>query len=587
MQNSYHKIILTVFLILITQISFASSGRRKHFLSHGSGVASFGAGETLFAAQDDPSVIQYNPSVMALNQVSAVSLSHYNLFEGSSYNSASFVLNAGKNYYIGASASNLSSGKVNIRQSVYSEGFDSSVNTWDYILSGAGMINSLGLAYGLSVKYLYFDLYKKSGGTFIADAGVSKFIKGLEVLGAPVNIRLGFSAQNFIYGQVKLDSNSDDIPEIFRLSSAFEIPVYYRFKTRDYLNLYADLKYEDEFADLHTGISYVIAEKYALRAGYYPEHFTFGFGVSAFSFSFDYCADFGEIDFIHRFGLSYKWSANKHKDELYAEAKEALNKEKLSLKEAEAKFQAAKKLYNRGQYLRATDMLSVIVVSYPDFESPLHFYNAIRKDMRQTASSEEELNFGKLTYAKGYCAYYNIDYKEALSEWNKYIHFAGETDEINEYIDKINGAMKLEALKKREEELDKKASELLRSGIEKFNLKAWIKCIKIMEKLQTFVKENNFSKTIEYHEKAKEYIDKSVAELTKLIEEQKPQREPAAAAEQPEIDEAGADKKYNEGLILYAQGRYFEAERAWELTLRLNPQHQKAQVALSKLRRAS
>ncbi|MDD3730358.1 MAG: hypothetical protein PHI20_04915, partial [Endomicrobiaceae bacterium] len=51
-----------------------------------------------------------------------------------------------------------------------------------------------------------------------------------------------------------------------------------------------------------------------------------------------------------------------------------------------------------------------------------------------------------------------------------------------------------------------------------------------------------------------------------------------------EIDEKTADIKYREGLALYANGKYFEAERMWELTLRLNPNHIRAINALNRLR---
>ena len=50
------------------------------------------------------------------------------------------------------------------------------------------------------------------------------------------------------------------------------------------------------------------------------------------------------------------------------------------------------------------------------------------------------------------------------------------------------------------------------------------------------------------------------------------------------IDEKLADKKYREGLILYAKGKYYEAERMFELTLRLNPNHQRAINALKHLK---
>jgi tetratricopeptide (TPR) repeat protein len=106
-----------------------------------------------------------------------------------------------------------------------------------------------------------------------------------------------------------------------------------------------------------------------------------------------------------------------------------------------------------------------------------------------------------------------------------------------------------------------------------------------MEKLESFVSINKFSKTLEYYNKAKEYIDKSVSELLKSVSRSKDETVKSKGLEEKNEDgEMIADKKYTEGLILYAQGKYYEAERAWELTLRLNPRHQKAKVALRKLK---
>ncbi|MDR2191953.1 MAG: hypothetical protein LBO62_03635 [Endomicrobium sp.] len=589
MRNASRKIILILLLFLVSQLSFAANGRRKHFFSHGSGTAAVGAGETLFAGLKDPAVIQYNPSAVVLQKESGASLAYFELFEGSSYNSAALVLGLGGNYYIGASAANLSSGEMEIRETIYSVPLETSVNTWGYIMSGAGFIDGLGLAYGLNVKYLYYDLYESAGGTVLLDAGFSKFLKGPSIYGLESKILLGFAAQNFAFGELKVNSDADAVASIYRFSSAFSIPIFYRFQNQDTLNIYADLKYEDDFLDVCSGLAYILAGRLAFRAGYYGQHFTFGFGVEMFGAAFDYAADFGELDFIHRFGISYKWgsSGKKNKDELYFEAKEALNQEKLTLKEAETKFKKAKKFYSSGQYLRATDLLSEIIVSYPNFESPLHFYNKMNSDMQKTAYSDEELDFGKYSYAQGYCAYYKTEYKEALVMWDKYMQFSGDNEEIEEYYNKINDALKLEKLRLREETLDKEADALFKKGVAEFNAQKWINCVKVMEKLQKFVKENNFSKSVEYYSKAKDYIDKSVAELTKLINSGKNTIEPSrngAPEEKREVDEDAADKKYNEGLILYAQGRYFEAERAWELTLRLNPAHQKAKIALSKIR---
>ena len=264
------------------------------------------------------------------------------------------------------------------------------------------------------------------------------------------------------------------------------------------------------------------------------------------------------------------------------------SKKRLYLEEAKKKFNKAKKLYNKGEYLRATDMLSEITVSYPNYKPPMSLYIKIQDDMDKTATSREEPDFSKLTYAKGYCAYYKAEYNDALNEWTKYIQFVGRNYEITEYMNKINSMLKLKDFISRESELDAKANEMLDAGIAKYEASKWILCIKDMEALQKFVTENKFSGTDEYYNKAKEYIDLSVKELTKKVKatkkETKPKEPETKAENKPEIDEIEAEKKYNEGLMLYAQGKYLEAERTWELTLRLNPNHQKAKIALSRLR---
>jgi tetratricopeptide (TPR) repeat protein len=127
------------------------------------------------------------------------------------------------------------------------------------------------------------------------------------------------------------------------------------------------------------------------------------------------------------------------------------------------------------------------------------------------------------------------------------------------------------------------SEKILKIGIEKYNLGQWVECIKIMEKLKQFVIKNNFSKTLQYYDKAKEYTSKSVSALAKTMSKDKtvPEPEPMKV----EYDEIAADKKYTDGLVLYARGKYYEAERSWELALRLNPNHRKAKVALKKLKK--
>jgi hypothetical protein len=93
-----------------------------------------------------------------------------------------------------------------------------SVNTWDCVLSAAGFVDSLDIAYGLNVKYLYY----KRNGAYIFDTG---FFKNIDV-GDIVKIKLGISVQNFISVKIKIDNFPDEILVIYRLSSAFILLLY-------------------------------------------------------------------------------------------------------------------------------------------------------------------------------------------------------------------------------------------------------------------------------------------------------------------------------------------------------------------------
>jgi tetratricopeptide (TPR) repeat protein len=571
-------IVLTV-VIVTTQFSYGAPGRRKHFFSHGPSVAAFGAGESLFSAYNDPAVLQINPSLMAFFKDNAVGISGYTLPAGSYYTSASALACVTEKLFFGLSAANLSSGEMEFRDSIYGPARERhSVNIWDGVLSAASYSNYLNTAYGLSFKFLSNDF--KKGTTCAFDCGLSKNIPIKDIL----KIKVGLSWQNFVPWNLK----TDKMPMIGRLSTAFIFPTYYRLKSKDTLNIYADLKYEDDSANFYGGACYIVADKYIVRAGYYPQHFTFGAGIDFYSFTLNYGADFSKAGFMHRLGLTYRWNFKKS-DGFAKEVESALYKEQIYLKEAKEKFDQAKCLYNNKEYLRATDMLLRVAVLYPNDESPKYLYKEITEMMSKIVNNRNELDFGKITYARAYKAYYNADYKKASNEWEKYISFTGGSDEVNEYSKKINTTLKLEELKNRESELDVQSEKILKTGIEKYNLHHWVECIKIMEQLKEFTIKNNFSKTLEYHDKAKEYISRSVLELSRTMLKNKTisskqAKKAETEQEKVEYDEVGADKKYAEGLVLYAQGKYYEAERSWEFALRLNPNHKKAKVALKKLK---
>jgi len=557
LENTFVVILSLMLIVASPQISHGESGRRKHFSANNLSIASLGAGETAFSAYIDPTCSQYNPSLIAFFNNNAVNFSLHNMLWEAYGSSISAALNLGKKFFCGVSILNLSNKSVDIKKII-------NINNSVHIMSLAGFMDYLAIYYGLNIKHISYDLHHR----YAVDGGFSKDIDINNIC----KLNFGASVQNFItdvISKLKIDDSLEQIPTIYRFSSAFILFAPYNST----IKICADVTYdEDSFINFYSGLVYIIADKYALRVGYHPRHFTLGMGIDFYSFTFDYAADFSKMGVINRFGITYKWGFN--------------NFDRFPM---EQKFKEAKLLYDKKEYLRATDMLSKIIVLYPNCSPPRRFYGEIVSMMEKIAGNRNESDFGKLTYAKAYVAYYKADYEKAVNEWKKYIDFLGETEEIKDYYGKISTELKVKEIKKRETELAGQAEKILKLGIEEYNSGRWVQCVNKMEELKKFVSENNPPKSSEYCSKAKEYIDRSVTELTRSVATEKnkvvqPSKRKEEKIEKVEYDEIAANEKYTEGLVLYAQGKYFEAERAWEFTLRLNPNHQKAKIALDKLK---
>jgi len=591
MQIINNKIIIILGLVILVTVNIHASGKRKNFFSHGPSVSSFAQGETVLNNLNEPSIIFYNGSLMSFFDYNSIGLARYNLFEGSSYNSAAANIKILNNLYFGFAALNLSSGDVEIRRSVFDSAKTINTNQWEYILSASFMINKIESSVGINAKYFVMDLYeaKDSGTSF--DFSVSKFFKNVDLNITQATIGVGFSANNIIGTGIKLDTYKEDFQNIFILSSMLSVPTKLRLQSQDTFTISLDIRNEDSYNDLYAGLEYRLLDKYSIRAGYYPEHITAGFGLIVSYFVVNYSMDFNEVDLINRFSLAFRWSNNKIKNEnneLKAEAEQMLKTEKLSQKEADKIFVKAKKFYSHEQYLYATELLQKLIMDYPSYESPLFYYNKIKKLMDENSVSMTANDFSSYAYWAGYKYYYEANYEQAAKEWAKYLQFDKENKEIQEYYDTIQTVLKNEFEEQEQKKFELEANTMLEDGILKFDNKKWIACIKQMEKLQNFVTSSNRTSAFNYYQKAKDYIDKAVYNLSLTLKKnedvQLQTKEKIPKEEIIEIDEKTADIKYREGLSLYAKGKYFEAERMWELTLRLNPNHIKAQNALNHIR---
>ncbi|MDR2772904.1 MAG: autotransporter domain-containing protein, partial [Elusimicrobiota bacterium] len=243
----------------------------------------------------------------------------------------------------------------------------------------------------------------------------------------------------------------------------------------------------------------------------------------------------------------------------------------------------ARQAYDKGRYIEASEILNELVAASTQSEAGAALLSEIKDMISQDADRKSEMDYQNHAYAKAYNAYFEGEYARAIFEWKKYIEFAGEGQDVEEYLDKVTKILEMQ----REESLTQNVEAMLNEGIARYQEKRWYDCIKKMDELQKYVMENKFSKSESYFGKAKKYIDESLKELSKGIEIPKSADLKPAVDEQPiaaNIDEEAAQEKYNEGFELYAQGKYQEAQRAWEQVLRINPNHAKAKIALLRMK---
>jgi tetratricopeptide (TPR) repeat protein len=594
----------TVFLTICfsSRIVFAA-GTAENFLSHGPSVSAYGRGETGSAVFEDNSSVYYNPSLLAEANSNGVVLAEHTLFDGSAYSylGINSLLNNSKGV-IGASIINLKSGDVEIRQTIDDNPSTTNTNQWAYYLSYAKHIEKLaGFNYGVNLKYVNYNMYKYTGGGLGADIGFSKSFNGPVVFGNKSQMAAGLSILNAIRPSITLISDAESLGTIYRFGGAFSLPVFYRMVSHDTVSLFLDGVLQENMLTPSFGAEYTFVQKYVLRAGYFADNPTIGAGFKIKDFKVDYAIDFGDLAVINRFLVEYRWATGKAKVEvvrtakpgkadnsLMQEAKLALRNNQIDSDKLDALvdplFKKALKNYKDNCYLLAADQFREIMLKYPQYENSAFYYLKITDAMNEDSKLSLDSDFEKVSYAKGYVDYRGQKYSEAVNEWEKVLQMNPGRKELEDYDLKVKTYLKdMERIKK-EKEIEARVSAIFDDGKTNFDAKKWIACIKTMEKAQAVCKTEPFSASFEWNAKAQGYIDNSIVELSKIAYA-KPAKKSAVQAEkqpEPEIDVQGADKKYTEGLVLYAQGKTEDAIRMWEIAIRLNPNHEKAGKAIEK-----
>ena len=588
--------------ILLLSASCHGSGSRTTFLTHGPSAAAFGRGETGAAVFDDHAAAHYNPALIVNPESGGFYLAHFFLFDDSNYSCLALTQPLKNKTALGFSVVNLRSGTVELRETITDSPDIVRTDSRAFALSAAHTFRQFfGITAGATLRYVHLDMSRQAGGGIGMDMGGARRFTGPVIFGNKSTIDTGISAQNVLPPQITLSQDAETYSTVYRAGAAISIPAMLRALSYDTAAFFTDLKLEDSSLAYFCGIQYDFSGRYILRAGTYKGHYTLGAGYRYRDIKIDYAFDLAGYADFHRLGLAYYWSKAaqrpaiskkkaRENNQFMKEARlafiESEKQRKLRNGEINSLFKKAKSDYNRKRYLKATDGFEHIILTYPECKSAREYYAKITMAMEALAQDNTTSNYEELSYAKGYVHYYGKNAGDAINEWEKALQFNPKRDELNEYIAISKEYIKDMERQAKEKEAQRKAEEAFALGAAEFDNKNWVGCIKKMENVQEICKSEPFASSIEQTNKAEEYINMSVEQLSKTVERK--QRRAAAAAEkepEPETDTEGAEKKYKEGLVFYAQGKLFDATRSWEIALRLNPNHEKARKALDRVKK--
>jgi len=497
---------------------------------------------------------------------------------------------------------NLSSGDIEIRQNINDMPRIIKTNTYLGSISVAYKIKELySLETGCSLKYFYLDFVDKKAGSLGLDMGLSKSFTGPAVFGNLSTISVGASTANLLEPTIKLVSVNERYPQIYRAGFVFSFPVLQKVFNSDTLAFSCDVKNEEQKSSFAIGSEYKFLGSFLLRCGINENRINAGFGYNIGFMQFNYAIDFLEYTAFNRFGVTVLWGSKEKKKskkeykkdtQLYEEAqsayKEAQEIESARKTEMEKLFNQAKADYHAEQYLDADEKICSLLLEYPECVTAREINQNISNTMEQDAKYDGA-NLEKISYAKGFIAYKTSDYQTALSQWNKALAINIKRIELSKYIEISKKHLSDMQLAQREVQEQEQAKSLYTQGEEHFANKEFVLCVKKMEELIVYCKTLKDNVALTWQDKASALLEKSIEELSKTIPQQKTRKKQDTAdvpkTEQVVVNVSEADKKYKEGLVMYAQGKASDAIRLWEITLRLNPAHEKASKALERVKK--
>lgn len=250
----------------------------------------------------------------------------------------------------------------------------------------------------------------------------------------------------------------------------------------------------------------------------------------------------------------------------------------------ESLYSKAVSNYNKKNFLKSYEAVRKVVAMSPDYKNIKFYDDSITSDMRSTSLADTIADVETLSYAKGFAAFnFDKNLSEAARQWERVLAINSRRAEVIEYLKNAKSILDADALARRIAEITARLAALYAAGEKEFDVKKYVQSIKEWEKVVDLArKESDAPESPAWEAKARDSISAALIEIEKLSKKP-PAAPPKVAAKKTEpeavIDEAAANRYYQEGMVAYAQGRLREAVRSWDLAIRMNPGHDRARKA--------
>jgi len=281
-------------VFLIVPAGFAGDAGRETPFSLGVGGRALGMGAGFTSLASDATAIYYNPAQLSYLEYQEASFMHSVLFEGTTYDFASWVYPISASNGIGVGFMRVGTGEITRREDYADRGkFDYS--TSQFVFSyGRNFGRPFGVGVGLKIVNQSLEDYSDYG--IGLDVGLSSKIGK--------HLSLGLIAREIIPAELELDKTVEEMP--WSVTAGVSLA---GLTISELVSVTASVdleKPEDRALKGHVGVELLLYNSYALRCGWDRDNFTFGAGLSHGWLGLNYAYKLQDyIDDTHHFSLSF------------------------------------------------------------------------------------------------------------------------------------------------------------------------------------------------------------------------------------------------------------------------------------------